>query len=1203
MKIFNRFRSGGRAAEDVNNNSGTPDQAVLRLIDEGHAHEADGRIDEAMQCYLEAIRLAPQHARAHLNHGNALLAKGDLKGALDAFKTAIKLKPDYAGAYYNMGNALLGNRQMDEAASNYRRALEIEPGYAEVHCALGVALRDLGKFQDAAASCRRALELKPDMVEAHYNLGLALQGLGQLESATASYRRAVELNPNMVEAHKNLGYTLQLLGQLEGAVASYRRAVELNPDLFEMHNNIGLALQKLGQLEDAATSYHRAVKLRPDQAEAYINLGNTQKELGRFQDAAANYRRASEIMPDYADAHNNLGVVLHDLGHYEEALASYRHALGIKPDYAEAHCNLGATLKEQGNLAEAAASYRRALEIKPDLADAYSNLGVVLHDLGQQHEAVKNYRLALEINPDLAVAHNNLGSALKEQGKFTEADASYKRALEIEPDNAIFRVALLFNLPIAPPTVADSEEVPENFDRSLKKLSDWMLSAPAQRKQISEALVLQGTFYLAYRYGNHVSLLSRFGDMIATNSAQNRFKHIPKRDKPRFVVVSNHFRRHSVWDVILRGLLVNLDRTRFEVVLYNTSNEVDGETRLAKSLADAWRDFRTVAGLDGWLEAMAADQPDVIFYPEIGMDRTTLSLATRRLAPLQVAGWGHPITTGLPTIDMYFSGELLEPPDADKHYREKLVRLPGTGCCTAPIDLKPQELHQLSADLAKRRGPRFVIAQSPFKFDPADDALFARIAVAVGECTFILISDLKLPWAMDRLIDRLNRTFIERNLDPERYLLVIPWLPREKFYTLLDISDIFLDCPSFSGYTTAWQAVQRGLPVLTLEGKYMRQRLAAGLLRKIGVTDTIAVSADDYVAIAVRLAAECRDPEHRDARRRSLRAAAPLADNDISVVRMFEQSLIEALAERELHFEFDTAITCHPTPDTGKASNEPNVHIDKLNVPILDNNTGSAAQKVLFTEDRPKQIMISIIFCTINKTKAQAMEQHYRNLLGNEPYEIIVICDARSLAEAYNRGIDRAIGDILIFSHDDIEFLDPSTWLTRLRAHLANFDIIGLAGTTRLTSSAWAQAGPPYTFGQVAELGGSNGPFQVLLCSVPASVVPGIQGLDGLFFAVKRQVVQRVRFDEKTFDGFHCYDTDFTFRAYLAGFKIAVATDLSVLHASQGRFDEKWELYAQRFMDKHSAWLAHVPLRQFQHAFVVAQTKKEILEIMAPPQP
>ena len=855
MGLFDRFRSAGQASGEGKNKAGTSEQDALRLIDAGNVLEAEGKIDEAMQHYLEAIRLAPNLARAHLNHGNTLLAKGDLQGALDAFSTAIRLKPDYAGAYYNIGNALLGNGQLNEAVKSYHQALKIKPDYAEVHCALGVALKELGQLDDAVVSLRRALEIKPDFVEAYTNLGI-------------------------------------ILGHLF---------------------NTGIALLNDGKLDAAVENFRRVLKIEPKLADAHYQLGNTLKKLGQNENAVASYRRALEFKPDYAEAHSNLGVVLHDLGQYEEAVASYRRALEIKPDYAEAHSNLGATLKEQGKLTEAATSYKRALEIKPGFAEAYSNLGVVLYDLGQHKEAMACYRRALEFNPDLAVAHSNLGSALKEQGKFTEADASYKRALEIEPDNAIFRVAQMFNLPIAPQTVEASVAVPDNFDRSMKNLSDWMISAPEQRKQLTEALSLQPTFYLAYRGGNHVARLSRFGDMVAASPHQTLFKSAPKRERPRLVVVSNYFRRHSVWDVILRGILVNLDRTRFEVVLYNTGNTEDGETILAKSLADGWRDSSTVAGLNGWLEAMAADQPDVIFYPEIGMDQMTLHLATRRLAPLQVASWGHPITTGLPTIDLYFSGELLEAPDADAHYRERLVRLPGTGCCTTPIELKPVELPQLAADLALRRGPRFVIAQTPYKFDPADDALYANIAAAVGECTFILVSDPQFQWAMEHLIDRLNRAFVERNLDPQKFLLVVQWVPREKFYTLLDLSDIFLDCLSFSGYTTAWQAVQRGLPVLTLEGKFMRQRLAAGLLRKIGMTDTIATSADEYVAIAKRLAAECRDPDRRDARRRALKDAAPLADNDIGVVRAFERNLIEALAERGRHFEFEVASKAPPS--------------------------------------------------------------------------------------------------------------------------------------------------------------------------------------------------------------------------------------------------------------------------------------------------
>lgn len=76
----------------------------------------------------------------------------------------------------------------------------------------------------------------------------------------------------------------------------------------------------------------------------------------------------------------------------------------------------------------------------------------------------------------------------------------------------------------------------------------------------------------------------------------------------------------------------------------------------------------------------------------------------------------------------------------------------------------------------------------------------------------------------------------------------------------MGLFDIYLDCPSFSGYTTAWQAVHRGLPVVALEGKFLRQRLAAGLLRKIGMADTITRTRDEYQTIATRLAAECNDP-------------------------------------------------------------------------------------------------------------------------------------------------------------------------------------------------------------------------------------------------------------------------------------------------------------------------------------------------------
>jgi len=245
--------------------------------------------------------------------------------------------------------------------------------------------------------------------------------------------------------------------------------------------------------------------------------------------------------------------------------------------------------------------------------------------------------------------------------------------------------------------------------------------------------------------------------------------------------------------------------------------------------------------------------------------------------------------------------------------------------------------------------------------------------------------------------------------------------------------------------------------------------------------------------------------------------------------------------------------------------------------------------------------MISVIFCSIDQGKTDETVRQYSQMLGEEPHEIIVIQDARSLAEAYNRGIDQAKGDIIVLSHDDIEFLQPSMWLSKIKSHLSAYDFIGLAGTTKLIGPAWALAGPPNSFGQVAEINLEGEPYRVLIFGAPLPVVPNIQAVDGLFMAFKKDVTNKVRFDEKNFDGFHCYDVDFSFSVHKAGFRLGVATDIPVLHASQGKFDGIWGMYAQRLCDKHYADLQARRNRPFQYACVTALNKEELLEIMSAP--
>jgi protein O-GlcNAc transferase len=721
---------------------------------------------------------------------------------------------------------------------------------------------------------------------------------GRLNEAERLYLQILQVEPRHADALHFLGVLAHQSGRNDLAVDLICRAIAQNDQVPAFHNNLGNALKAQGKLAEAAASYARVLARSPNHIGALFNLGLALQMQGKLDEAAGAYRRALSYKSDFVEAHGNLGNTLQAQGRLEEAVASYAQALRYRPNYAEVHSNLGNVLAAQGKYAEAAASHGRALTHKPVYPEAHYNLGLVLLEQGYIDAAVASFRRALTQNPDYVEAHNSLGNALREQGHSTEAAASYQQALLLDAGNGEARLGLATALiPVFTDTVAASVAAPEEFARSLDDLSAWSQANPGR---LGKAVGSSQPFYLAYRPAAVTALLSRYGDLICAEAAAYWQAGVvelggvrPPRDRIRIAVVSGQVRQHAVWDVVLRGIVANLDRQRFDIVLYHTNSITDEETIWAKGRVD--RFVQGPRSKRAWLDEVARDRPDVMFYPEVGMDPTTCALAALRLAPLQVAGWGHPVTTGLSSIDLFVSGDFLEGLGAERHYREKLIRLPGTGVCTelAPVQSQPWDSPARAENCV-----RFALCQQPIKFDPADDVLLTRIAKAVGPCEFWLAAPKKLHWATVKLRDRLAAAFRAAGLDPDAHLRVMPWLSRQEFAGFLDQMDVFLDCPAFSGYTTAWQAVHRGIPIVTWEGEFLRQRLAAGLLRQIGMTDGVASSAEQYVQIASLRAQESRDSGQRAARRESIGRCAAQADGNRAAVSAFEQALIDALESK-----------------------------------------------------------------------------------------------------------------------------------------------------------------------------------------------------------------------------------------------------------------------------------------------------------------
>jgi len=272
-------------------------------------------------------------------------------------------------------------------------------------------------------------------------------------------------------------------------------------------------------------------------------------------------------------------------------------------------------------------------------------------------------------------------------------------------------------------------------------------------------------------------------------------------------------------------------------------------------------------------ETIAEADLDLLLYTDIGLEPLSYFLAFARLAPVQLVTWGHPVTTGLDSLDGYLSADAFEPEDGEAHYSEGLIR-------TRNI---PMRYHPPAAapDASKAEfglpatGTAYVCPQNVFKLHPDYDEWLAGVLRADPSGRVVLIEAAMPAWT-----ERLRARFAHVMPDVLDRVTFLPYLPTNQYFRLLSAADVILDPIHFGGGFTTFHALGFGKPVVTMRGAYQRSRFASGAYRIIGVEDLVATSRESYVELAVKVG---RDPDlRRNLSHRIEQAAKTLQDNDAS---------------------------------------------------------------------------------------------------------------------------------------------------------------------------------------------------------------------------------------------------------------------------------------------------------------------------------
>jgi predicted O-linked N-acetylglucosamine transferase (SPINDLY family) len=860
----------GSTAEELAQRALTiaPNNPDARLI-LANIRIAQERYQEAMTYLREAITVDPSFSLGFSRLGTILTALGENAKAEPILLRALALNPTDTNALNSIGNVAVANGDPKGATLHFERAIAANPGWLQPRINLAKAFDHLDCPDDAIGALEDLLTQDPSHLEAKAYLASLLNRVGNFGRALHLLGNILEAKPEHLEALFLAGLIHLKGDQPDEAIEYLERAAALAPGSADVKLNLVAAYRSTKRLDKALTVARRAVKSGPDHAPTLNALGSVLLDLMQHNEAAEMFRQATAIDPGFYIAHVNLATALLAAQRPTDAIKILEQAVNLGAPPEAVLGTFGIAYRDLGKLKESESNLRRAIHHDPEDSNALYTLASVFEMSGRKFDAHPIATALIAQDPGLVHAH--VVQAVTEKDEAAGL-AAIGRAFALAPDNIqVNMVAGTLNDSAFQPAEAlrhycHALELEPNNEKAKSRRADIILSLC----NFTQRDKLVREFQLTSDGDNEATGLDIFNlqaidlsyDAIAKAAklaSETLVQHLEadasdlwvpcvasKSDRIRIGYLLPYTWFHSL-PMVLRHIVESHDRDRFEIVGF-AMHVGKLETPFEQSYKAAFDSFHNLVGLTPRQAAarIGAEGIDILIEVSGHTSITCLPIAAYRPAPVQVHLLGYSITTGASFIDYLITDEIYIPRNQAAMGSEAVVYMPHSFMPALAQPVAKGTTRRAELNLPD---DAFVLANfnHPCKFEPVIFDAWIAILKRVPNA---------IMWFghwFEETSANLRHEAEARGIAGKR-LIFAPIVEHAEHLRRLTKADLAVDNRLHGGGITTIDALQVGLPVLTVVGPTPSSRLGATLLNGIGTPDMVASSLDDYVEKAVAFA-------------------------------------------------------------------------------------------------------------------------------------------------------------------------------------------------------------------------------------------------------------------------------------------------------------------------------------------------------------